>query len=108
MSKLFYDHLIVFEEIEREIGLIAQTPEEKEELWRIVDEIVHHKALGCILDRLPKNLHQEFLEKFHATPHDEALLEYLREKIGQDIEEMIRKELKKFEKEILQEVRRRG
>ena len=64
MSKLYYDRLIVFEEVEAEIKKVAKTSEEKEELWREVDEIIHHKLMGCVLEKLPCEHHHDFLEKF--------------------------------------------
>ncbi|MEK7188424.1 MAG: hypothetical protein AAB685_01070 [Patescibacteria group bacterium] len=103
MSKIFYDHLISFTEIEVQIDRVAVNKEEKEEMWHLVDEIIHHKVLGCILDSLSKKDHQAFLEKFHATPHDESLLEYLKEKVS-DIEDKIKLELKKLSKSILKEI----
>ena len=106
MSKLFYDHLIILTEIETEIKSMAESEEERHELWQIVDEIIHHRVLGCIMDKLPHGYHDEFLERFHKTPHDEILLEYLKEKINEDVEEFIKKEINILEKEILREIRK--
>lgn len=105
MSKLFFDHLIVLEDLEKEIKAVSQSQEEKEELWSLVDEIVHHKTLGCILDKLPQKNHQEFMEKFHKAPHDESLMEYLKDKVGQNIEELIKAEIGSLAFEILQEIK---
>lgn len=93
MSKLFFDHLIVLEEVDAEIKNTAQTKEERDELWGLVDEMVHHRVMDTILDRLHHSHHEEFLEKFHKAPHDEALFDYLNEKIGQNIEELIKAEI---------------
>lgn len=101
MSKLFYDHLIVLEDLEKEIKRVSQNQEEKEELWKIVDETIHHKALGCIFENLPKEHHQEFLEKFHTKPYDETLMDYLKGKIGENFEELLRQELGNFAYELL-------
>ena len=106
MSHIFYDRLIVFEEVEAEIKKVAKTPEEKEELWREVDEIVHHRVMGCILDRLPREHHQEFLERFHKAPYDEGLIPFLTERIGEDTEEFIKIETENLKKEILAEIKR--
>lgn len=106
MSKLFFDHLLELEKLDREIKRIAKTREEREELWGLVDEIIHHKALGCILDRLPKDNHEEFLEMFHKSPYDEDLLiGYLKEKVGRNIEEILKTELGNLAFELLQEIR---
>jgi hypothetical protein len=106
MSKLFYDHLIVIEEVEAEIKNIAESPEEREELWQIVDEIIHMRMLELFLNKLSEEHHDEFLEKFHKRPHDESLLGYLKEKINEDVEEFVKKEIKLLEKEILRDIKK--
>ena len=105
MSKIYYDRIIILSDVEREINSIAKSAEEKDELWEIVDEIVHHKVLGCILDKLPISHHEEFLDKFHKAPFDESLFDYLKEKIGENIEELIRQEMGDLAFEILKEIR---
>lgn len=104
MSKVFYDHLIVLEEVDKHIKDSVETSEQREELWQIVDEIVHHRVLGCVLDHLPGEHHEEFLGKFHQAPHDESLLSYLREKIKKNIEELIKQEIGGLATEILEEI----
>ena len=106
MSKLFFDHLVEFEEIEKQIKKVAKTPEEREELWGLVDEIIHHKVIGCILDKLPRQHHEEFLELFHKSPHDEELLfGYLRKKVGDNIESLIKQEIGGLASELLEEIK---
>ena len=102
MSHIFYDRLIVFEEVETEIKKVAKTSEEKEELWREIDEIIHHKLMGCVLEKLPKECHHEFLKKFEKAPYDEGLFKFLTEKIGEDIEEFLKVETEKLKTELLQ------
>ena len=105
MSKIFYDHLVVLENVEREIKVLTNSPEERDELWQIVDELVHGRALGLILDKLPRQHHEEFLEKFQKAPYDEGLLKYLEQKIDKNIEELLRQELGNLAFEILQEIK---
>lgn len=105
MSKIFFDHLIKLEIVEAEIKKASKIPEEKEELWKIVDDIVNHKALGFILDKLPIQNHSEFLEKFHQAPHDMNLINYLSEKIGENVEELLRQELGNLAYELLKEIK---
>jgi hypothetical protein len=106
MSKLFFDHLVEFEEIEKQIKKVAKTSEEREELWGLVDEIIHHKVIGCILDKLPRQHHEEFLELFHKSPHDEELLfGYLRKKVGDNIESLIKQEIGGLASELLEEIK---
>lgn len=105
MSKIFWDNLLSLEDIEKEIKNVAETSEEKEELWGIVDEIIHHKVMGCILDKLPPRYHEEFLGKFHEAPYDETLLDYLKEKIGKNFKELLKQELGGLIYEILEEIK---
>lgn len=106
MSKLFFDHLVELKEIDKEIKKVAKTSEERQELWMLVDEIVHHKALGCILDQLPRDNHEEFLELFHKSPYDEDLLfGYLKEKIGKNVRQILKTELGNLAFELLEEIR---
>lgn len=96
MSKIFYDQIVDLEAVEKKIKKIARTAEEREELYQLVDEILHHKVLGCILDKLPKENHEEFLTKFSEKPHDEGLWHYLAEKIREDVEAFIKYEVHKL------------
>ena len=101
MSKVFYDDLLDLSKVEKKIKKIARTHEEREELYKLVDEIVHHRVVGCILEKLPKDHHQEFLTKFIEKPHDNGLLEYLKQKIEVDIVEFIKKEIHELVLELL-------
>lgn len=107
MSKIFYDHLIILEEVDRHIKDAVETSGEREELWQVVDEIVHHRVLFCVLDHLPGEHHEEFLGKFHQAPHDESLLNYLSEKIKKNIEELIKQEIGELATELLEEIQER-
>ncbi|HTK03559.1 MAG TPA: hypothetical protein VL401_02200 [Alphaproteobacteria bacterium] len=101
MSKLFFDHLLELDKLDRHIKQIATTQEEREELWLLVDEIIHHKVFDVILDRLPRHNHEEFLEMFHKAPHDEDyLFGYLKNKIGENIEEILKQEIGDFVYEV--------
>ncbi len=106
MSKLFFDHLLDLKEVDKQIKKVAKTPEEREELWGLIDEIVHHKVMGCVLDNLPREHHEEFLGIFDASPHDEDLLfTYLRKKVGDNIESLIKQEIGGLASELLEEIK---
>lgn len=100
MSTLFYDHLIIIKGLDKKIKKITSSNDEMQELWHLVEEIIHHSVLHCCLCNLHEDHHQEFLEKFHKSPHDTALLEYLNQKIGKDVEKLIKVEMKKLSKEL--------
>lgn len=101
MSKIFWDSVIDTKGLEREINKIARSPEEKYELWALVDEIIHHRVLGCIVDKLPREHHEEFLSEFSKRPHDENLWDILKTKAVHDIEVFIVKEIRDLTDEIL-------
>jgi len=85
MSKLFFDNLLELDPINSSIKKVSSTKEEAIELWGVVDEIVHHRVFGCVLEHLPQEDHKEFLKMFHKSPGDEKLLEFLKDKIQQDV-----------------------
>jgi len=85
MSKIFYDHLILIEELFEEIDQVEGTEMDKAELKKILDDIVHHRILSKILELLPEVHHVDFLERFHAAPFALDHLEYLEEKTDRDI-----------------------
>ena len=105
MSKLFFDHLLNLDKLDKQIKKVTKSSEEREEIWLLVDEIVHHKALECILDKLPKDAHVEFLTLFYKSPHNQDLLfGYLKNKISKNIEELLSQELGLVSDEILSEI----
>ncbi len=101
MSILFYDKLIVLKGVDKKIEKLAQANDERQELWQMVEEIVHHKVLGCCLTHLPQKHHHEFLEMFHDAPHDKKILKYLNEKTKKNIKKIIRDEIKNLTKDLL-------
>jgi hypothetical protein len=105
MSKLFFDHLLVLDEVDVEIRKTASSKEEREDLEVLVDEIVHHRILCCLLTKLPREHHEEFLSKFHQAPFDGRLIDYLNGKTGEDIEKTIKKEIESIQRELLSELR---
>lgn len=105
MTKLFFDGLEAFENLEKEIKKIAGSAEEKSELWHLVDDLVHFKMLDSILEKLPQESHEEFMTKYHERPFDNEIVGYLKGKIGENIEEILKSELGQYSMELLDEVR---
>lgn len=104
MSKIFYDYLIDLDEVEKKIKKSTSSKEEREELWQIVDEIVNHRVMGVILEKLPKEKHIEFLEMFSSYPHDEGIVNYLQGNIKENFEGIIKEELGDLAYEILKDL----
>jgi len=101
MSIIFYDHLVVIKDLDKKIKKHTSSNEEMQELWFYVEELIHHRVLECCLGNLPEEHHKEFLNKFHKAPYDTGLLEYLNQKIGKDVEKLIKIEIKKLSKELV-------
>lgn len=107
MSKIFYDHLVDLSQVEKKVKKIAKTQEEREEIYRLIDEIIHHRVIGCILNELPEKSHKEFLQELSDRPHDEGLLSYLGKNIGRDIGEFIKNEIHQLTVELLSYIEER-
>lgn len=104
MSKLFYDHLLELEKLSNRINQICETEEERVELWYIVDEIIHHRVLMCVLDYLPREHHELFVERFKNEPYNEELIFFVNDKAGESIEGRIRERIIKLQEELLTEL----
>lgn len=104
MSKLFYDHLLELDDLKSEIDAITESQDEKEELWQLVDEIIHHRILHLILNNLDDKYHPEFIEFYHKCPHDETIVVFIEEKIGENYEQLIKDEANLIASEILDEL----
>ena len=104
MSKIFYDHLITLSDLEKEMREVVETSEEREELWKLVDEIIHHRVLACIFDHLPEEHHYDFLCKFHKCPHDDRIFQFIDELVEESAEELIIGEIRQIERELLEEL----
>lgn len=97
---LFFDHLVNLTEVESKLRGVP-TSEEKLELWNLIDEIVHNRVISLILDRLPNEDHNEFLEKYHKAPYDVEIIEYINLRVDGDISEHIIKEVNLLKAEML-------
>ena len=85
MSKMFYEHLLILEDLWEEIGALSISAKEKNQLIETTEELFHYKVMTLILDHLPKVHHGDFLQRFTNIPHDTSHLQYLEEKVGVSI-----------------------
>jgi len=106
MSKIFYDHLIIIEEITLVLDKHNLNIKERQEILNYVDQSMHHHILDTILTHLPKHHHEQFLSKFHAAPHDTKLIEFIKEKVNIDIEKEILKVANKVKKEVIKLIKK--
>lgn len=104
MTKIFYDHLVIIEEIVTVLDTHALDAAEKLKLMSLVDETMHHSILDTILTLLPKEHHEEFFIQFHANPGNHTLMSFLKEKTNRDVEKAILKRASEVKKQILKEI----
>lgn len=101
MSQIFYDHLIPWEKVDIYIHTIGADGEEKLQIIELVEETIHTEALTVILNHLPEEKHEEFIDRFHAAPHDEQHLHYLKEHTKEEIESKIRETVESVINELM-------
>ena len=99
MSKLYYDHLIVIEEIVAVVG-------NNKKILDLIDQTLQHEILDVILTYLPREKHEEFLTKFHRAPHDMGLMQYLKDNSAVNIELAILDRANKTKRKLLREVKK--
>lgn len=104
--KVFYDHLILIEEIFIEIDGLDMSTEEKKAAKKMSDDYVHHHVLIYILDVLPREEHEPFLERFHSAPYDLNHMKFLEEKTQKAIHAEISSLGKKLKHELLKEIKK--
>lgn len=97
-------NLVSLKKIEKLIKDSSSSCEEREELWKIVEEIVHHRIMGCILDDLDRKHHDEFLSKIQDKKFNSEVIAFLEEKSNKQITTKIQKTLQEIETEIIKEI----
>jgi len=102
MSKIFYDHLIIIEEIIAIIDKHSILPSERKAILAHVDELLHNAIMDVILTHLPKKDHEEFLHAFMNAPGSKELLSFLQDRIDVNIEKAILKRVDSVKKTINQ------
>ena len=102
--KLFYSHLVDLEPLVKELELVSMQPDEREEIFELVDDIIHHRVLDSLLEILPEEDHEIFLERFTNTPANPEILEFLKEKAKSDPEVAILTVTEVVKREVLLDV----
>jgi len=99
MAKLFYDHLIVIEEITAVVG-------NDKKILDLVDQTIQNEILDVIFTYLPRQHHDEFLQRFHAAPHDKTLMQFLLDRSPVNIELAILDRANKTKRKLLKLVKK--
>jgi len=103
-SKAFYHSVIDVQRIHSHLEKVGLDKEKHLQAWSLIEETIHIKILDTILAKLPEKKHQDFLEKFHKTPHDPKLLLELEKEI-KDLKKHIHESFTKLEKEIFEDLK---
>lgn len=102
-AKPFYHQWVKTERIYCHVQKAGLKKQEEEEIWSLIEETIHMRAIDAVLEKLPANKHEEFLEKFHREPDDLKLMAYLRHHIA-DVEKHLEATFSKLEREILKDL----
>lgn len=104
MSKLFYDHLIVMEEVVAVLAAHHLGQKEQAQILSLMDQTLQHEILDIIFTYLPEDVHGEFLQRFHASPGDPQLMQFIRDHADVNIELAILDRANKTKTKLLKEV----
>lgn len=100
MSIIFYDHLVNKQQILVVIDQVEGEETYKNKLKQLIDDILHQGIVAFVLSKLKPKYHQTFLSNLHLAPYNPEILDFLKEKIAQDIEEQIQLQADKLIKQI--------
>lgn len=106
MTKVFYDHLVLMEEVIAVIDAHGLSPGERQKLISAIDQLFHHQILDTILTHLPQKHHQTFLKLYTSAPHDPALLFFLKQNATVDIEKAIKIKAQEVKQEVFTEIKK--
>lgn len=101
MAHIFYDHLINWQKLHQNLNTLGLSGEERIELVELIEESLHTEILILILDQLPKELHDEYVERFSLAPHDPAHFIFISLHCRVSIDELIRVQSDAFFDELI-------
>lgn len=90
MATLFYDHLIDWGKLDQALNALELDKNTYIEYWEHIEHVLHTEVVMVLINHLPEERHEEFLDRFHATPHDNQHLHYLASHGKGDVEMGIR------------------
>ena len=105
MAKIFYDHLIIIEEVIAVLDEHTIPIGKRAEFLKLIDQTLHNEILDVILSYVPKDKHETFLTRFHQAPHDPSLMSLLKEHTEVDIEKAILKRASTTKKKLLESIK---
>ena len=104
MATLFYDHLINWQKLTDGLNAVGVEGPERLELMEHAEHTIHTEVLIVLLTHLPTEKHTQFIEQFHAAPHDIAHLQFVIKHTNNDVENAVRIRTNQLIEEILQDL----
>jgi hypothetical protein len=98
---------INFNKLEKIIKKSSTSQEEKEELDSIVQEIIHHRIMGCILDNIDEKHHDVLFSKIQSKNNkiDDEIISFLEKVSKKQISKELQKTIKEIQQEIIKEMK---
>lgn len=106
MAKLFYDHLIMLDEVLLEVAALDVDQTARQTIIKAIDEITNYRVIIYILDILPSDYHEEFLLRLRSAPADVAHIKFIESKLERDISADLIALGEKIKKELLTEIKK--
>lgn len=104
MANVFYDHLIDWAELERVLDEQALDKMVRLKYLEHIEHAIHTEILVVIIDHLPTEKHEEFVERFYLNPGSVDHLHYLVSYGKGDVETAIKKRGKELVTELITEL----
>lgn len=104
MATLFYDHLIDWPKLMTALDEFDIDRHDRLEILEHAEHIIHTEVLMVIVHHLPAEKHDQFLEQFHAKPHSDMHILFLRLHAHGDFETAVRQKSNELIAEIVREL----
>jgi hypothetical protein len=103
--KVFFSHLLDTDPMIVLVEKLIEIEAERMEILDMIDSTLHHKIIHKLLDELPDEQHELFLEGYSKDPSNEELLVFLKQYVP-DIESKISAESQTVQKSLYDEIGR--
>lgn len=103
MTKIFYWQLIELTPFRNELINRGVGESDLAEILEHVEEIIHHRTLNLVFDRLPPEHHREFSLNLAKNPQSQEMWGFLQEKTKMDLSPVIEQNIRSIILEILNE-----
>ncbi|MFA6082111.1 MAG: hypothetical protein WC773_01670 [Patescibacteria group bacterium] len=78
MSQLFYAHLVPLDEALHLLDQYELESDERDQLEEMVYAIFDHNIMNLIMQKVPKEHHDNLVEMIAVSPFDLAIIDYLK------------------------------